>query len=338
MNELAGELLALLAAEKEMSAARAAKKLGVPQSQLRRILSYLGDSAALQGLGLVRVVEDEERLMLALTAEGRRQMQTGILPAGLSTVSALRLEHGERGESQELVAEEIAVALVYNGISHAVMMATPVDLEDFARGFSLSEGIVHNAGELLDIEVIKEAAGLSVSMRIPESRFAALKERRRTLTGRTGCGLCGVDALAQAIRPLQAVTATLTVSAGDIQRGFALLAERQALNQATGAVHAAGLLRGDTLLLREDVGRHNALDKLIGAAAVQAGEAGALLITSRASYEMVAKAAAANCPVLAAISAPTALAIELAEQAGITLIGFAREGRMTVFSHRERIH
>ena len=336
MDELSQQLLGLLASEGTQSAARVAKKLGLAQSQLRRLLTLLGDNAALGGLGLVNVDEDGERLLLSLTVSGHAACDPP-LPGTTRGVDALRIDASLREPSRETVAEECPVALVYNGISHAVMMATPADLEDFARGFSLTEGIVAQASELLDIEAIAGDTGISLHITIAEARFQALKNRRRTLTGRTGCGLCGTDALEQAIRPLPQVSTELQVSAASLQAGFAKLADTQILNRATGAVHAAALLSSADFLLREDVGRHNALDKLIGAAAHAKMAPGVLLITSRASYEMVAKAAAANCPVLAAISAPTALAIELAQQAGISLIGFAREQRLTVFTHPQRL-
>ena len=332
MDELSVKLLDLLAAEGTQSAARVAKKLGLAQSQLRRLLTQLGDNTTLGGLGLVEVREDGERLLLSLSTSA---VNENLLT--MRQVQALRINANQHEASRETVAEECAIALVYNGISHAVMMATPDDLEDFARGFSLTEGIIEQAGELLDMDVVAEAIGISLHIKIPEQRFHALKDRRRTLTGRTGCGLCGTDALANDIRPLPVVTADLHITPATVQAGFARLASMQTLNHATGAVHAAALCSGDDFLLREDVGRHNALDKLTGAAALRKLAPGMALITSRASYEMVAKAAAANIPVLAAISAPTALAITLAEQAGITLIGFAREQRLTIFTHPQRV-
>jgi len=182
MDELSVKLLDLLAAEGTQSAARVAKKLGLAQSQLRRLLTQLGDNTTLGGLGLVEVREDGERLLLSLSTSA---VNENLLT--MRQVQALRINANQHEASRETVAEECAIALVYNGISHAVMMATPDDLEDFARGFSLTEGIIEQAGELLDMDVVAEAIGISLHIKIPEQRFHALKDRRRTLTGRTGC-------------------------------------------------------------------------------------------------------------------------------------------------------
>lgn len=244
---------------------------------------------------------------------------------------ATRIDAQGRRPIDERVAEEVPVAMVYNGISHAVMMASPCDLEDFALGFSLTEGILATPAELLDIELQQDAHGICIEMHIIERRMEALRNTRRNLTGRTGCGLCGTDTLSSAVRPVPRVTRSLSVTPQQIQAGFARMAAQQALNRETGAVHAAALCSESACLVREDIGRHNALDKLIGAAARQADASGFLLISSRASYEMVHKAAVANVPLLAAISAPSALALRLAEEAGITLIGFARREGMTCY-------
>ncbi|WP_035059169.1 formate dehydrogenase accessory sulfurtransferase FdhD [Andreprevotia chitinilytica] len=270
-------------------------------------------------------------------------MESNLL-AGIQQVQALRIERGEAVQRSELLAEETPVALVYNGISHAVMMASPLDLEDFALGFSLTEGIIAQPRELTDIEVQTSSAGISIEMRITEERFRQLKHVRRTLAGRTGCGLCGQDSLEAAIRPItpasSAVSANLTVDSASVQRALQALTVLQPLNAATGAVHAAGWWRGEEMWVREDVGRHNALDKLIGATARHVppeGRDGLLVMTSRASYEIVHKAAAAGFVIVATISAPTALAVRLADEAGMTLIGFARDERMTVYSHAGRM-
>jgi formate dehydrogenase accessory protein FdhD len=246
--------------------------------------------------------------------------------------AARRLDANGITHTAERVAEETAVAFSYNDISHAVMMATPCDLEDFAIGFSLSEGIVAHAGEITDIVQQENAEGITMALHITERRMAALRERRRTLTGRSGCGLCGAESLEQAIRPVARVTAELHARSAMIREGLAEMVRRQLLNQATGAVHAAALFDGERCLVREDIGRHNALDKLIGAMQRDDFHAGVLLVTSRASYEMVHKAASANISLMAAISAPTSLAIELARQAGVTLIGFARGDSLTVYA------
>jgi formate dehydrogenase accessory protein FdhD len=254
-------------------------------------------------------------------------LHTGHLPFAARRVDA----HAVR-DTREAVAEEVPIALTYNDVSHAVMMATPRDLEDFAIGFSLSEGIVQHSGEIREIEQRSEAGGVTLALRVIERRMATLRERRRALTGRTGCGLCGAESLQQAIRPVARVTASIRVTPAMIHEGFAELDRQQTLNRATGAVHAAALIGEGFVLVREDVGRHNALDKLIGAMERGGRREGFLLVTSRASYEMVHKAASANIVLMAAISAPTSLAIELARQAGITLIGFARGDSLTVYT------
>ncbi len=241
----------------------------------------------------------------------------------------------------EIVAEEVAVALVYNGISHAVMMATPCDLEDFARGFSLTEGIVEKASEIRDIEVEPVGRGIEVRLRIANQRMAGLQARRRSLAGRTGCGLCGVDSLNAALRPVPVSGARGTVSRAAIERAMASLPGLQRINRTNGATHAAGWAAADGTLavVREDVGRHNALDKLGGALATAATprEGGFVVVTSRCSYEMVQKAAAIGAVAVAAVSAPTSLAIETAEQAGIALVAFVRDGRLTVYANAQRI-
>lgn len=241
----------------------------------------------------------------------------------------------------EIVAEEVAVALVYNGVSHAVMMATPCDLEDFARGFSLTERIVEKPSEIYDIDVEPVGRGIEVRLRIAGQRMAGLQERRRTLAGRTGCGLCGVDSLDEAMRPVAILPAVETVSRLAIQRAMAALPAEQRINRQNGATHAAGWSRPDGTLVavREDVGRHNALDKLGGALARSglAAPGGFVVVTSRCSYEMVHKAAALGAAAIAAVSAPTSLAIETAEQAGVALVAFVREGRLTVYANADRI-
>ncbi len=243
----------------------------------------------------------------------------------------------------EIVAEEVAVALVYNGVSHAVMMATPCDLEDLGRGFSLTEHIVDKPSEIYDIEVEPVARGIEVRLTIAAQRMAGLQERRRSLAGRTGCGLCGVDSIEAAMRPVPASQAIAPVSRHAIERAMAALPSRQPINRLNGATHAAGWATADGTLLavREDVGRHNALDK-VGGALVRMPEArarpgGFVVVTSRCSYEMVHKAATLGATAIAAVSAPTSLAIETAEQAGIVLVAFVRDGRLTIYANGDRI-
>ncbi len=249
--------------------------------------------------------------------------------------------HEARGTRLDTVPEEVPVALAYNGISHAVMLASPADLEDFGLGFSLSEGILAAASELYDLELETGAAGITIQMRIAADRFATLKSRRRALAGRSGCGLCGVESLAQVARPLPPLAGRVTITVAALHQALAHLKARQPLHASTGGVHAAAWADrdGQVLAVREDVGRHNALDKLIGAlarAAVDPGS-GFALVTSRASFEMVQKTVAAGIPILAAVSAPTGFAIRLAREAGLCLAGFVRERRHVVYSHPQRI-
>jgi FdhD protein len=247
---------------------------------------------------------------------------------------------GEVCEGTDFVATETAVAMVYNGISHVVMMATPADLEDFALGFSLSEGILTSPKQLLDCEVLKTDRGIELALTITAEPFNGLKKRRRNLVGRTGCGLCGAESLEQAVTTPNKISAGLSIRHRALQLAIGALSNAQQLQQQTGAVHGAAWCNseGEILLVREDVGRHNALDKLLGALSKQEQGEGFVLVTSRASYEMVAKTASANIPLLAAVSAPTSLAIELAETAGLTLVGFSRTGRHVTYAHGQRIN
>jgi FdhD protein len=263
---------------------------------------------------------------------------------GLATLAQVEVRRAREAGWQDAldhVAEETPVALEYNGISHAVMLATPADLEDFALGFSLSEGILTRAAEMYDCEVIPDPRGLRVAMQIPQERFMRLKAMRRGMAGRTGCGLCGTESLQHAVRMPAPLSAQVCFSADTLYAGLASMQTGQALQHKTGATHAAAWVSGsgELALLREDVGRHNALDKLVGALA-QAGidaASGAILVTSRASVEMVQKAAACGAGVLAAVSAPTALAVRTAQQCGLTLLGFVREGRHVAYTHTQRI-
>lgn len=241
----------------------------------------------------------------------------------------------------DYVAEEVPVALVYNQKPHVVMLATPVDLADFAIGFSLTESIVRFPDEILSIRQFNHADGIEIRIGIPEERFVGLSEKGRNLTGRTGCGLCGATSLKHAVRHPSPVRSALQVTSEALHDAVRSIKQLQTLNEITGAVHAAAwALPGRGIQkLREDVGRHNALDKLIGAlvrAQVNPGD-GFLVVTSRASYEMVQKCAAAGIPLMAAMSAPTGLAIRMAEDAGVTLIGFARDGAHVVYAHPQRL-
>jgi FdhD protein len=252
-----------------------------------------------------------------------------------------RYREGRLAEATDAIAEEVPIALVYNDRPHVVMMATPRDLDDFALGFSLSEAVIANAGELESIETQTLLEGIEVRMRIPHARAEALESRRRNLTGRTSCGLCGAQALEDAVRQPPKVGRGPSIDSDVLHRALAKRHDLQPLNVATGATHAAAWAHrdGEIACVREDVGRHNALDKLVGAIA-KAGERveeGFLVVTSRASYERVQKSATVGIALLAAISAPTALAIHLAEQTGMTLIGFARPQGHVVYANPERI-
>jgi FdhD protein len=246
-------------------------------------------------------------------------------------------------EQLDPVAREVAVALVYNGISHVVMMASPGDLEELALGFSLSEGIIAHAREIQDIHCSSQPLGVEVNITVNARAMSKLKQQRRNMSGRTGCGLCGAESLQQAMRPMntQSLGKTAKIEFEAIQNAIAKLGQWQPLQQQCGAVHGAAWCNaaGEILLVKEDVGRHNALDKLIGElfkpshkiAPLDVSE-GFALISSRASYEMVSKASRVGMRYLVAVSAPTTLAIEVAKQVDLTLIGFARSGRHTIYS------
>ncbi|WP_245870460.1 formate dehydrogenase accessory sulfurtransferase FdhD [Teichococcus rhizosphaerae] len=255
---------------------------------------------------------------------------------------------GDRAEAGfRTVAEETAVALTYGRSTHAVMMASPMALEELGLGFSLTEGLIGEPAEMLSLDVVPRPAGIELRMELAEHRAAALASRRRRLAGPLGCGLCGIESLEAASRSLPAVADPTRLPASEIEAGMEALSAAQALHRETRAAHAAGFWRsGEGLvLLREDVGRHNALDKLAGALARQErrggqglAAGGALLLTSRVSVEMVQKAAMIGAPLLVAVSAPTALAIRVAEQCGITLVALARGACCEIFTHPGRIH
>lgn len=262
---------------------------------------------------------------------------------GKQSRSLQRWSAGELSGVDDLLAEETPVAFVYNGISHAVMMATPLDLEDFALGFSLSETIIDRESDLYEFDVLKDARGVQLQMTIASAAFARLKERRRTMMGVSGCGVCGSESLDQ----LQATPAKVdchhAIEARAVQASLAAFSSQQVLRADTGSIHGAAWCdpAGNILSLREDIGRHNAVDKLIGALAKagehQAESAGFMLLSSRVSYEIVMKAAEAGIGIIVAASAATSLAAELAELAGITLIGFAREQRFLIYTHAQRL-
>jgi FdhD protein len=242
--------------------------------------------------------------------------------------------------AERVLPVEIPVALVHDATATAVMMATPLDLEDFGLGFSLTEGLIDGPGRIRRMEVVEGEAGVEVRMWLDAGSTAALAARRRRLAGPTGCGLCGIDSLAEAVRAPKPVAADLRLDPADVGRALESLRRAQSLNAATRAVHAAGYWTpGEGLVVcREDVGRHNALDKVAGALARRGPvPAGAVVLTSRVSVEMVQKAAAIGAPAIIAVSAPTTLAVETAERAGLTLIAIARDDGFEVFTRPERV-
>lgn len=254
-----------------------------------------------------------------------------------------RYRHGEHEQLNDAITEEVPVAMIYNDVPFAVMMVTPLDLEDFALGFSLSEGLIATQEELQSIEVNPRLEGVELVMRVASTTVEdrAGSGGERLLPGRSGCGLCGARMLEDAVRHPSRVGRGPQIEEAALERALDSLRAAQPVNAATGSVHAAAWvgIDGAIVMVREDVGRHNALDKLIGAM-VKARidpQQGFLVVTSRASYEMVTKAASAGITFMAAISAPTALAIHLAENTGLTLVGFARPGNYVVYTHPQRL-
>ncbi|MDM2898631.1 formate dehydrogenase accessory sulfurtransferase FdhD [Citrobacter portucalensis] len=247
------------------------------------------------------------------------------------------LQHPQSDE----VAEEVPVALVYNGISHVVMMASPKDLEHFAMGFSLSEGIIESPQDIYGMDVVPSCNGLEVQVELSSRRFMGLKERRRALAGRTGCGVCGVEQLNDIGKPVQPLPFTQTFDLANLDNALRHLNDFQPVGQLTGCTHAAAWVQPSGHLAggHEDVGRHVALDKLLGRRAIE-GETwqqGAVLVSSRASYEMVQKSAMCGVEILFAVSAATTLAVEVAERCNLTLVGFCKPGRATIYTHPQRL-
>jgi FdhD protein len=267
---------------------------------------------------------------------------TARAPGAVSAEVAIeRWTRGTLARTTDVVAEEIPVALVYHDVPHVVMLATPADLEDYAVGFTLSEALVANADEIRGVEVSQGEASADVKITVAWERFTQLLQRRRNLAGRTGCGLCGAETAEDAIRECAPVPAGVTVTAAELHEAITQLATRQPINARTGSVHAAAwVVPGQGIqVVREDVGRHNALDKTIGALARAHADFGAgyMLITSRASYEMVQKCATVGIALLVALSAPTAFAVRLAERSGLTLVAFARADQHVVYAHAHRV-
>jgi FdhD protein len=267
---------------------------------------------------------------------------TGLGYAGASMVRPLqRLSEAGITPGRASIAEEIPVAFVYNAHPHVVVMATPADYDDLAVGFSVTESIVSSSGEIERVEVVRASHGVELQIQIPDRAAARLSERTRSLASRTGCGLCGVERIEEALRVPPAIVSSLMVSAAALWRAGEELRDKQALNNATNTVHAAGWanLEGELTIVREDVGRHNALDKLIGSLdrSGMSFADGFVVVTSRASYELVQKVATCGIGLLAAISRPTGLAIRFADAAGITLVGLLRGKSANVYAGAGRI-
>lgn len=256
---------------------------------------------------------------------------------GLRKVSVRRLDKAV--PQDDWVAEEVPVALVYNGISHAVMMATPSDLEDFAVGFSLTEGIVPDLSHLYGVEVKPACRGIEVQIEISQERFWALKTHRRSMVGRTGCGICGTESLDGLARVSNRLEKTQTFDMRHYERAMGYLSRVETIGNLSGCTHAAVWVNpdGEFVCGAEDVGRHVALDKLLGKRAMLESSDGVLVVSSRASYEMIQKAAMCGVEVIFAVSAPTAMAIDLAERVGVTLAAFCRNGRCSVYTHPDRL-
>jgi formate dehydrogenase accessory protein FdhD len=258
-----------------------------------------------------------------------------------SEMAVSRLGEGDAGSALATIAEEVPVALVYNGRPHVVVMATPSDLEDLAYGFSITEAIVARSADIQDVQVVKASHGIELQVQIPGEAAAALDARARNLAARTGCGLCGVESIRDALRLPVRVRHALAIREAALWRAGRELSARQTLNNETHTIHGAAwcLADGEAVIVREDVGRHNALDKVCGAIARagRAADQGFLVVTSRASYEMVQKAAAIGVELLAAVSRPTGLAIRFAEAADLTLVALLRGRSANVYTHPERI-
>lgn len=263
------------------------------------------------------------------------------MSGAVKTVWRRLVGHDGAHDGERTIPQETAIAFTYDGSSHAVMMATPADLEDFAIGFSLTEGIVSSPAEIEAFETIEQETGIELRMRLAAPNSQRLAERRRVLAGPVGCGLCGLDSLEEARSAVPRVTGANEITAASVFAALKAMHPAQTLNQETHAVHAAGYFTeaGGLVALREDIGRHNALDKLAGALA-RAGMSpteGIVVLTSRLSYDLVKKAAMIGAPIVAAVSTPTALAIEEAETAGMTLVGIGRDDSFEIFTCPERI-
>jgi FdhD protein len=269
----------------------------------------------------------------------------GLLRLGYATPllehRARRWKDGHSEETAETIAEEIPVAIIYNGQPHVVMMATPQDLEDFALGFSITEELIPTAADLKGVEIVRYSRGIELQAAVSPECDDRIGARARRLSGRTGCGICGAESFDAVMKELHRVPPGSSIRSEALHRAMADLQGRQVLNAAARAVHAAGWasLDGAIGLVREDVGRHNALDKLIGALLKRGDDPsqGFVVVTSRASFEMVQKTTVLGAPLMASISGPTGLAVRVAQQAGLTLVGFTRGAQHTVYTHPDRL-
>jgi FdhD protein len=253
----------------------------------------------------------------------------------------VRWEHGAPTERLDMVAEECPVTIVYNDVPHVVMMATPTNLIDFVTGFSLTEGLVRSVDDITSIAAVPHARGIEMQVTVAAACMAEIETRTRRISGRTGCGVCGSESVDAVLRPVPAVGRGQAVSGRVIHRALDQLVARQELNRQAGAVHAAGWSSydGDVDPVREDVGRHNALDKLIGALRTRGTDpqAGFVVVTSRASFEMVHKAAMLGTSLLVTVSGATGLAVRMAHEANLTLCGFSRGESHVVYTHAWRV-
>jgi FdhD protein len=263
------------------------------------------------------------------------------MPGAVTTADRQIWRDGHLGEGTRLIPQETAIALTYNGGTYAVMMGTPQNLQDFAIGFSLSEGIVQSADEIVSLDIVELDDGIELRMWLASSHAERVNDRRRHIAGPTGCGICGIESIAEAVRPAAIVAEGRVFSPHEIMAAMASIALLQQINIQTRAVHAAAFWTPahGLVALREDVGRHNALDKLAGALAQESVSAseGIVLLTSRVSVEMVQKTATIGAPLMVAVSAPTALAVRTADAAGITLAAIARADGFEIFTHPQRI-
>jgi FdhD protein len=292
--------------------------------------------------------EQSEGSAFSLDADDTLPMTSPLGPVpGLGYASPIsehavhRIEDGKLTADRVHVADEVPVAFVYNGRSHVVVMASPTDLEDLAIGFSFTEGIVERAGDVGRVDVVRHSRGIELQIDIPPDRAALLEDRRRGMSMRSGCGLCGVEALEEVLRLPPPIDSVLTMTQGTLWRAAETLEGHQPINLETRTVHAGAWysVAGDAAIVREDVGRHNALDKVIGALLKSPTDpsGGFLIVTSRASYELILKAAITRVPLLAAVSRPTGLAIRIADELGLTLVGLLRGRSAIVYTHPQRI-